>query len=150
MNFPQHATIDWTPSYQSALSNYLITLCCYNAKGENCPTEIHEPHLKILAGEWGKALGWTLSKSRQFDVGFLTGRKGGDKQVLDADHINLWNKDGQPYAITSQPYADTLGEREGNGSLVDFEEKFSVIRNRVPYSGWHNFPRTHLDIWVRA
>lgn len=148
MNFPSHAHIDWSPKFRVLLASYLEEVGKFRMEKGKQKYKLHESHWSRLAKEWSGLLGWTQSSSKRAPLEFLSGPASSVSRLLDADHIALWNKDGQPVAVTSQPYADRSYSSEGVSDLASFQREHSVVRHRIPYSGWHNFPRTHLDVWM--
>ena len=149
MNFPANAYIDWSPKFRILLAAYLEEVGKFRLGAGKQEYEIHEKHWTQLAKEWSSVQGWKQSNSSQAPLEFLNGTASSVYSLLDADHVALWNNGGQPVAVTSQPYADRSYSLGGVSDLATFQREHSVVRHRIPYSGWHNFPRTHLDVWMR-
>ncbi|RBW51449.1 hypothetical protein DS909_17745 [Phaeobacter gallaeciensis] len=151
MSFPCHPAVNWNPKYKELLGRYLRDVGKAELSGQKQTYTIHEKHWDSLEKEWGNAMGWIKSKSSQRGIGFLTGKKHDVVGVMDADHVSLWNRNGKPVAIVSQPYCDrTYDSPAVVGDLDKFEALHGLKRQRVPYSGWHNYPRTHLDVWTKS
>ena len=63
-----------------------------------------------------------------------------------SDHVSLWNKDGNPRALISQPYSlesCVLNE------MVSFAKQHELEFTVSPYPSWHNPGEVLTVIWTR-
>ena len=59
------------------------------------------------------------------------------------DHLSLWNKDGKPHAIVSQPYGPL--QTEHLSEILKFCERYGLDVEIDCYSSWH-FPTQTLTL----
>lgn len=119
-----------------------------DAEGEEMATRAFgEAVAELRRADWAAENGFEESQAHQSIHGLL-GRqalKDGVLYLPGGDHTSVWNKEGKPHTLVSQPYDLRW---EDLTELVAFCKQWGLMADVAAWPSWH-FPGSALSVMVR-